>query len=109
MRSPSVPWTRDVTGNVQLRTTSTPTLTLSSSTESAPKDIIAAISKAERAAQEGINTRLEQLADKAFKSLRRALPVTRQKMEWEKVGGYKLGGAIGGKGQPQREEVEAQV
>ncbi|KAL7418150.1 F-actin-capping protein subunit alpha [Mrakia frigida] len=92
-------------GNVQLRTTQTPTLTLPSSNAS-PKDIVAAIGQAERAAQEGINARLEELADKAFKSLRRALPVTRQKMEWEKVGGYKLGGAIGGKG---RGEVEAQV
>lgn len=54
-------------GNVQLRSTFTPTLELPSS-GAVPKDILSAISKAERAAQESINTRLEGLADKAFKS-----------------------------------------
>lgn len=32
--------------------------------------------------------------------------MTRQKVDWDKVGGYKLGGAIGGAG---RGEVEAEV
>lgn len=35
--------------------------------------------------------------------LRRALPVTRQKVEWEKISGYRLGGAIGGKSRPEEE------
>jgi capping protein alpha len=31
-----------------------------------------------------------QLAEGSFKGLRRQLPVTRQRVEWEKIGGYRV-------------------
>ncbi|CED83188.1 Uncharacterized conserved protein [Phaffia rhodozyma] len=82
-------------GNVQLRTVQTPTIALPPVGPSQAAAIISEISKVERLSQEGANERLEELGDKTFKSLRRALPVTRQKVDWDKVSGYKLGGAIG--------------
>lgn len=44
---------------------------------------MSSIAAVEKKTHEDINDRLEHLADKAFKSLRRALPVTRQKIEWQ--------------------------
>jgi len=34
--------------------------------------------------------------EQSFKGLRRQLPVTRQKVEWDKVGGYRLGSDLRG-------------
>lgn len=57
------------------------------------------IAATERDHQEELNRAFGRLAEGAFKSLRRQLPITRQKVEWEKVGGYRLGQDIsGGKG-----------
>ncbi|KAL9030020.1 MAG: hypothetical protein Q9196_001808 [Gyalolechia fulgens] len=46
--------------------------------------------------QEDLNRGFAALSEGEFKGLRRQLPVTRQKVEWEKVGGYRLGQDIGG-------------
>ncbi|KAH8424864.1 F-actin-capping protein subunit alpha [Aspergillus melleus] len=83
-------------GNVALNTTKPINLSVSSlSAES----IISRIAAAERDYQEELNRAFVQMAEGAFKGLRRQLPITRQKVEWEKVGGYRLGQDIsGGKG-----------
>ena len=54
------------------------------------------ISTAERKYQEELNKGFVSLSEGAFKGLRRQLPVTRQKIEWDKVTGYRLGQDIGG-------------
>lgn len=83
-------------GNVALNTTkpvSIPVHSLSA------ESIISRIAAAERDYQETLNRAFVQMADGAFKGLRRQLPITRQKVEWEKVGGYRLGQDVaGGKG-----------
>ncbi|KAA8650797.1 F-actin-capping protein subunit alpha [Aspergillus tanneri] len=83
-------------GNVALNTNKPIKLSVSSvSAES----IISRIAAAERDYQEELNRAFVQMAEGAFKGLRRQLPITRQKVEWEKVGGYRLGQDIsGGKG-----------
>lgn len=83
-------------GNVALNTNKPINLSVSSlSAES----IISRIATAERDYQEDLNRAFVQIAEGAFKGLRRQLPITRQKVEWEKVGGYRLGQDIsGGKG-----------
>ena len=58
--------------------------------------IMSRIGAAERDYQEQLNRAFVQMAEGAFKGLRRQLPVTRQKVEWEKVGGYRLGQDIAG-------------
>lgn len=85
-------------GNVQLNAEVPANISLSSpTTASTPaaqaKMIISAISKHERHVQE---TQLEKevyegLNERAFKGLRRQLPVTRQKVDWDKVTNYRLG------------------
>lgn len=83
-------------GNVALNTTKP--LNLSVPSVSA-ESIISRIATAERDYQEELNRAFVRTADGAFKGLRRQLPITRQKVEWEKVGGYRLGQDIsGGKG-----------
>lgn len=83
-------------GNVSLNTTKPISVSVSSvSAES----IISRIAAAERDYQEELNRAFVNMAEGAFKGLRRQLPITRQKVEWEKVGGYRLGQDIsGGKG-----------
>lgn len=54
------------------------------------------ISTAEKKYQEELNKGFVSLSEGAFKGLRRQLPVTRQKIEWDKVTGYRLGQDIGG-------------
>lgn len=54
------------------------------------------ISAAEKKYQDELNRGFVRLSEDAFKGLRRQLPVTRQKIEWDKVTGYRLGQDIGG-------------
>jgi capping protein alpha len=54
------------------------------------------IAAAERKYQEELNRGFTNLSEGAFKALRRQLPVTRQKIEWDKVASYRLGQDIGG-------------
>jgi capping protein alpha len=67
-----------------------------SPTSSSSSDIIRTIALAEREYQEELNRSFTSLSEGAFKALRRPLPVTRRKVEWEKIGAYRLGQDIGG-------------
>jgi len=58
--------------------------------------VVREIAKAENKYQEELNRAFATLAEGSFKSLRRQLPVTRQRVEWERIGGYRLGQDIGG-------------
>lgn len=44
----------------------------------------------ELAYQEELNRGFARLSEGSFKGLRRQLPITRQKVEWEKVGSYRV-------------------
>ncbi|KAK2599332.1 hypothetical protein N8I77_011099 [Diaporthe amygdali] len=80
-------------GNVRLVTNKTVTASVSSGTGSG---IAKEISTAEKKYQEELNKGFTSLSEGAFKGLRRQLPVTRQKIEWDKVASYRLGQDIGG-------------
>lgn len=68
-------------------------LTLSSTDAS---KIVREIAIVEKKVQEELNKGFASLSEGAFKGLRRQLPVTRQKVEWDKIAGYRLGQDIGG-------------
>jgi len=76
-------------GNVRLITSKS--LTLSVPSNPSAQDVTRQIALAEKKYQEELNRGFAGLSEGAFKGLRRQLPVTRQKMEWEKVGGYRVG------------------
>ncbi|KAK7716141.1 hypothetical protein SLS64_003293 [Diaporthe eres] len=80
-------------GNVRLLTNKAVSASVSSGTGSG---ISKEISTAEKKYQEELNKGFTSLSEGAFKSLRRQLPVTRQKIEWDKVASYRLGQDIGG-------------
>ena len=87
-------------GNVQLATTHTPSISLSVASDANPAEIacsaLKAISKAEEEYQLELNEAYREMAEKTFRSLRRALPITKQKMDWGKVANYKLGRDLSG-------------
>ncbi|KAI0338904.1 F-actin capping protein, alpha subunit [Trametopsis cervina] len=91
-------------GNVQLATSHTISLDLPSgispSNESAAASkILALIDAEETKYQTSLNESYQEMGDNLFKGLRRALPMTRAKLDWDKVLGYKLGAELaGGKG-----------
>ena len=62
------------------------------------KDVVRKIAEVERKYQEDLNRAFGALSEGAFKGLRRQLPITRQKIDWDKISGYKLGQDIGGGG-----------
>ena len=80
-------------GNVRLLTNKPLTASISSGSGAA---IAREISTAEKKYQDELNKGFVTLSEGAFKGLRRQLPVTRQKIEWEKVASYRLGQDIGG-------------
>lgn len=71
-------------GNVRLLTTKPVKASASSA------DLVRQIASAEKKYQEDLNRAFTQLNEGAFKGLRRQLPVTRQKVEWEKISGYRV-------------------
>jgi capping protein alpha len=64
----------------------------------AGKDVVRRIADVEKKYQEDLNRAFGALSEGAFKGLRRQLPITRQKIDWDKISGYKLGQDIGGGG-----------
>lgn len=80
-------------GNVRLVTNKAVAASASSDTGAA---IAKEIASAEKKYQEELNKGFTSLSEGAFKGLRRQLPVTRQKIEWDKVASYRLGQDIGG-------------
>jgi capping protein alpha len=86
-------------GNVQLATThdvslALPTAVVTSSPAAAASKILALIEDEEGTYQTSLNTTYHEMGEKTFKGLRRALPLTRQKLDWDKVLGYKLGAEL---------------
>lgn len=86
-------------GNVQLSTTHNISFTLPPAIISAPSNtaaskIIALIEDEEGKYQISLNDTYQEMGEKTFKGLRRALPLTRQKIDWDKVLGYKLGAEL---------------
>ncbi len=80
-------------GNVRLLTTKPVIASISSGSAST---IVREIAVAEKKYQEELNKGFNNLSEGAFKGLRRQLPITRQKIEWDKIAGYRLGQDIGG-------------
>jgi len=86
-------------GNVQLATTHDvclviPPAILSSSSSGSASKILALIEEEERMYQSTLGDSYHEMGEKTFKGLRRALPITRQKIDWDKVLGYKLGAEL---------------
>jgi len=86
-------------GNVQLATdhtlsSSLPSAVVTSSPASSASKILALIEDEEGKYQISLNDTYHEMGEKTFKGLRRALPMTRQKLDWDKVLGYKLGAEL---------------
>ncbi|EIW80933.1 F-actin capping protein alpha subunit [Coniophora puteana RWD-64-598 SS2] len=86
-------------GNVQLTTSHKLFLTLpqtavTSSPQQTASKILAQIESEEGKYQVSLNDAYQEMGEKTFKGLRRALPMTRQKLDWDKVLGYKLGAEL---------------
>ncbi|THV05216.1 F-actin capping protein, alpha subunit [Dendrothele bispora CBS 962.96] len=86
-------------GNVQLSTNHTISITLPSAVVTSPPSsaalkILALIETEEGKYQTSLNDTYHEMSEKTFKGLRRALPMTRQKLDWDKVLGYKLGAEL---------------
>jgi F-actin capping protein alpha subunit len=80
-------------GNVRLLTNKPVSLSVSAGSASS---IVREIAATEKKYQEELNKGFSNLSEGAFKGLRRQLPITRQKIEWDKIAGYRLGQDIGG-------------
>lgn len=80
-------------GNVRLLTAKPISLSISGGSA---HSIMREIAVTEKKYQEELNRGFGNLSEGAFKGLRRQLPITRQKIEWDKIAGYRLGQDIGG-------------
>jgi hypothetical protein len=81
-------------GNVRLLASKPVSISVSGGASAS--ELVRKIAAEEKKYQEDLNRAFGQLSENAFKGLRRQLPVTRQKIEWDKVSGYRLGQDIGG-------------
>ncbi|PKI84597.1 F-actin-capping protein subunit alpha [Malassezia vespertilionis] len=87
-------------GNVQMHTKvqALPTYTAPSTDPAAlASAIVSAIERYEQAYQTSLFDTTDELRERAFKLLRRTLPITRQKIDWEKAVSYKLGSELANK------------
>lgn len=60
-------------------------------------EVVRSVARLEKNYQEEVNRALVGMNEGAFRGLRRQLPVTRQRIEWEKVRGYSLSDNLKGK------------
>lgn len=86
-------------GNVQLNTDTTQKTTIS---ESGAPDTVAsaalkAITKVEQQFQQALDQSYSTMGETTFKALRRALPITRTRIDWTKIKNFKLGGEMANK------------
>lgn len=65
---------------------SLPPAVVTSSPASSASKILALIEDEEGKYQTSLNDTYHEMGEKTFKGLRRALPMTRQKLDWDKVG-----------------------
>ncbi|KDQ20809.1 hypothetical protein BOTBODRAFT_26823 [Botryobasidium botryosum FD-172 SS1] len=80
-------------GNVQLASEHNPVFEFPPNSSAADK-IVALIAKEEGEYQASLSEVYFEMGDKTFKGLRRMLPMTRQKIDWDRVMGYKLGAEL---------------
>ncbi|KZZ87352.1 F-actin-capping protein subunit alpha [Ascosphaera apis ARSEF 7405] len=94
-------------GNVSLK--SSKPVSLNAGSNPTSEAVVRKIAAAEKEQEEQLNEGFMSLSEGAFKGLRRQLPITRQKVEWEKVSGYRLGQDIsGGKGSSRATDMADQ-
>jgi len=81
-------------GNVQLNTDTTKTATALQTTDpvATAKEALAAIKKVEQEFAKALDTSYNTMSDTTFKALRRALPITRTKINWAIIRNYKVAG-----------------
>jgi len=86
-------------GNVQLNTDTSVSVTFQdgSNHDTTAKNAVAAILKSEQTFQQSLETSYQTMGDTTFKALRRALPITRNKIDWNKIKTYKVSSDIGPK------------
>jgi capping protein alpha len=82
-------------GNVQLNNTVEKHLTAQAGDPSATAaNALKAIIKAEQAFHSALDASYTTMGDTTFKALRRALPITRMKIDWNKIRTYKIGSEL---------------
>ncbi|KAJ3202414.1 F-actin-capping protein [Entophlyctis luteolus] len=88
-------------GNVQLKTLKEITVKRNTTDSTTPSgfaaSVVAAILKAETEYQLALNVSYGLISDTTFKYLRRALPITRTKLDWNSVSNYKIGAELSNK------------
>ncbi|RCI00313.1 F-actin-capping protein, partial [Rhizopus stolonifer] len=83
-------------GNVQLKADKDVTLRVNKKDdqEQLAKAVVKEISTFDKEYQSSMNDSYSDLAENTFKGLRRALPLTRNKMDWNKILNYKIGSEL---------------
>jgi capping protein alpha len=83
-------------GNVQLNTEHSfkQSVAEGSSPSATATAAVKALAKAEQNYQSSMEASYNTMGDTTFKALRRALPITRQRIDWNKIRNYKIGGDL---------------
>jgi capping protein alpha len=86
-------------GNVQLTANYNKKLNVNttSNAKSTAEAILKQIIKTEQEYQAALEQSFLTMGETTFKALRRNLPITREKIKWEAIRNYRIGGDIGGK------------